>query len=203
MTDEQNPTPPDGSPDDGPSEVELLRIKNKELLDEKRKLREVHNGTEATIEELQAQYDRDVAALDAKVAELEGRLRELSVISPAMQALAGIVHEPKDVFLTTRLRPEMLEIGDDGLPVVIRGDQRVPLAEWANRTLPRYMLKAPPPQGSGAPAGGSMGLPLQTPAGMRNPFLAPHYSLGEQMRLARGNPALYEQLKRAALNAFR
>ena len=201
MTDELNPTPPEETPDGQPSEVELLRIKNKELLDEKRKLREAHNGTEATIEELQAQYDRDIAALQAEKEELERQVRELSVLNPVINALAGIVHEPEDVFLTGRLKPEMVEIGDDG-PVVIRGDQRVPLVEWANRTLPKYMLKAPPPQGSGAPAGGSRGLAVEAPAGMRNPFLAPHYSLGEQMRLARGNPALYEQMKRAALNAF-
>lgn len=151
--------------------------------------------------QLQEQYDRDIKARDARIAELETEVRELKLITPAASVLAQVVHEPQDVFATGRLKAEMIEQGEDG-PVVVEGLARVPLAEWAKQKLPSYMLKAPKPQGTGAPAGGSGAVASDLVAGMKNPFTREHYNLGEQERIFQTNPALYQQLLAAAKAAM-
>lgn len=219
---DQELTPPAVSAEDARAEVERLKRKNQELLDEKAKLKDkvkaIPDGVDVAEllkfkeeterlkleskgdydkarQQLQEQYDRETGALKARVAELEARIRELELIAPAASVLAGLVHDPDDVFKTNRLRPEMIEASADG-PVVVDGLARVPLADWAKEKLPAYMLKAPKPVGSGAPAGGSAG--ATNLAGMKNPFLRDSFSLAEQGRLLKANPALYAQLKAAA-----
>jgi hypothetical protein len=221
---DQELTPPAVSAEDARAEVERLRAKNKELLDEKAKLKdkvkaipdgvdvaellrfkqetelkaaESQGDYQTARQQLQEQYDRDIKQRDARIAELEAKVRDLELITPAASVLAGLVHEPDDVFKTGRLRPEMIEPGDDG-PVVVDGLARVPLAEWAKQKLPAYMLKAPKPVGSGAPAGGGGSVTGDVVAGMKNPFTREHFNLGEQQRLFDSNPALYQQLLAAA-----
>lgn len=222
MPEGQDPTPPSVSADDAREQIEALKRKNQELLDEKRRLKDkasaVPDGVdvqellrfkeeterkqheskgdyEAARKQLQEQYDRDIAARDARITELEAKVRDLELITPAASALSSLVHEPQDVFATGRLKPEMLEQGADG-PVVVNGLERTPLADWAKQHLPQYMLKAPRPQGSGAPVGG--GTVQADLAGQKNPFTKEHFSLAEQGRLMRSNRLLYEQMKKAA-----
>lgn len=221
---DQELTPPAVSAEDARAEVERLRRKNQELLDEKAKLKDkikaIPDGVDvaellrfkeeterAKLEskgdydkarqQLQEQYDRDIKSRDARIAELEAEVRDLKLITPAASVLAQVVHEPQDVFATGRLKPEMIEAGDDG-PVVVEGLARVPLAEWAKQKLPAYMLKAPRPTGSGAPAGGSTAVTGDLTAGVKNPFTREHFNLGEQERIYQSNPALYQQLLAAA-----
>jgi hypothetical protein len=225
---DQELTPPAVSAEEARAEVERLRAKNKELLDEKARLKEkvrsIPEGVDVdellrfkqeterqqleskgdydkARQALQEQYDRDIKARDARIAELEAKVRDLELITPAASVLAQVVHEPQDVFATGRLKPEMIEPGDDG-PVVVEGLARVPLAEWAKQKLPAYMLKAPKPQGTGAPAGGSGAVASDLVAGMKNPFTREHFNLGEQERLFQSNPALYQQLLAAAKAAM-
>ena len=145
---------------------------------------------------LTEQYERDTTALKEQVKQLQAKVRDLELVAPAASVLAQVVHDPDDVFKTGRLKPDQIEAGPDG-PVVVDGLNRTPLADWAKASLPAHYLKAPKPQGSGAPAGGSGG-GLPVGSNVKNPFVAPHFSLAEQGRLFRSNPAMYAQLKAAA-----
>ena len=219
---DQELTAPAVSAEDARAEVERLKRKNKELLDEKARLKERVIPEGVDVDELlrfkretelkaaeaagdyatakqqwEQQYKTDTEALRAENASLKARIRELELITPAASVLAGLVHEPDDVFKTGRLRPEMIEPSADG-PVVVDGLARVPLAEWAKQKLPAYMLKAPKPVGSGAPAGGGGSVAGDVVAGMKNPFTREHFNLGEQQRLFDSNPSMYQQLLAAA-----
>ena len=146
---------------------------------------------------LQAQYDTDTQALRAQVEGLQARIRELELVSPAVSALSELTHDP-DAVLKLRLPADRIERDPDGSVVVVDGLSRTPIKKWAQSNLPAWMLKAPPPRGSGAPVGGNTTTPSPVPAGTVNPFDQATFNLTEQGRLLRTNPALYEQLKAAA-----
>jgi hypothetical protein len=203
--------------------IEALEAKNRELADEKRKLRKFERMAEklpdgvdvdelldfkrkAEQQQLEAQGNytearqaleqqfREAAAQkDQRISELEARVRELELVAPAVSALADLVHDPQLV-LQTKLTADKIEREADGTVVVVDGYQRTPVQEWA-RTLPAWMQKQPKPQGSGAPSGsGASGLP----PGIKNPFARETYNLTEQARLYRTDRELYDRLKAAA-----
>ena len=143
---------------------------------------------------LEAQFREATAEKDKRIAELESRVRELELVTPAVTALADIVHDP-DMVLKTNLSADQIERDPDGTVVVVDGYQRTPVSEWA-KTLPSWMQKQPKPQGSGAPsAGASSG---GVPAGMTNPFNRDTFNLTEQARLFRTDRDLYERMKATA-----
>lgn len=142
---------------------------------------------------LEQQYREATAQKDQRIAELETRVRELELVTPAVTALAEIVHDP-DMVLKTKLKPEAIEREADGTVVVVDGYQRTPVTEWA-KTLPAWMQKAPKPQGSGAPSGRSTGDII----GIKNPFTTESFNLTEQARLFRTDRDLYDRLKAAAM----
>ena len=142
---------------------------------------------------LEQQYREATAQKDQRIAELEARVRELELVTPAVTALAEIVHDP-DMVLKTKLKPEAIERDPDVTVVVVDGYQRTPVVEWA-KSLPAWMQKAPKPQGSGAPAGRSTG----DIAGIKNPFAQDTFNLTEQARLFRTDRDLYDRLKAAAM----
>lgn len=169
-----------------------------ELLDFKRqaeqsKLESEGKYTEAR-QALEQQFREASAEKDQRIQELEARVRELELISPAVSALADIVHDP-DLVLKTKLSADKIQREADGTVVVVDGYERRPVADWAKASLPEWMQKAPKPQGSGAPAGRSGG---DIPAGMKNPFTPENFNLTEQNRLYRTDPGLYERMKAAA-----
>ena len=206
------------------AELNLLRNKNKELLEEKRKLRkyeqmasdlpegvnvqellEFKQRTEQAQLEQQGKYSEARQALEqqfreregqlqARIAELEAETRELRVIGPAVAALAETVHDPDEV-IRLKLKPDQIEREPDGTVVVVDGYQRTPINDWARTSLPQYRLKAPKPAGTGAPVGRAA---ADVPAGSKNPFSREHYNLTEQARIYKTDPALYERLKAAA-----
>ena len=143
---------------------------------------------------LEQQYREATAQKDQRIAELEVRVRELELVTPAVTALADIVHDP-DMVLKTKLKPESIEREPDGTVVVVDGYERKPVAEWA-KTLPAWMQKQPKPQGSGAPSAGASGGGI--PAGMTNPFNRDSFNLTEQARLFRTDRDLYERMKATA-----
>lgn len=150
---------------------------------------------------LQEQYDRDTKALKDRIEELEAKVRDLELITPAASVLATIVHDPEDVFKTGRLKPEQIEAGSNG-PVVVNGLERIPLADWAQTNLPRHYLKAPAPRGTGAPAsrgGGAPGLAGADPD--LKFFTKEGFNLTEQSRIARNDPERYAALRRAVRGA--
>jgi hypothetical protein len=143
---------------------------------------------------LEQQFREATTEKDQRIATLEARVRELELVTPAVTALADIVHDP-DLVLKTKLSADQIEREPDGTVVVVDGYQRTPVSEWA-KTLPAWMQKQPKPQGSGAPsAGASTG---GIPAGMANPFSRDSFNLTEQARLFRTDRDLYERLKATA-----
>ena len=144
---------------------------------------------------LEQQYREATAVKDKRIAELEARVRELELIAPANTALADVVHDPSIVFKADLLKPDQIERESDGTVVVVNGYERKPIGEWA-KTLPSYMQKAPRPQGSGAPAGRSVGGDI--PPGTKNPFNKETFNLTEQSRLFRTDRDMYDRLKAAA-----
>ena len=222
MSDEQNQqvTPVEGVNNDEiarlKSSVESLEKKNYELIgklqkkelievpDDYQALKEFKQQAEQTKLEAEGKYSEARQALeqqfreataqkDQRIAELEQRVRELELLTPAVSALADIVHDP-DLIMKTKLSPDQIEREPDGTVVVVDGYQRTPVTEWA-KTLPIWMQKQPKPQGSGAPIGRSSG---EIPAGVANPFLPESYNLTEQSRLFRTDRDLYERLKAQA-----
>lgn len=174
---------------DGIDVDELLDFKRKA---EQQQLEAQGNYTEAR-QALEQQFREATAQKDQRIAELEARVRELELISPAVSALADLVHDP-DLVLKTKLSADRIERDADGTVVVVDGYQRTPVSEWA-KTLPAWMQKQPKPQGSGAPSGGSVtGLPV----GIKNPFLSESFNLTEQARLYRTDRDLYDRLRAAA-----
>ncbi len=142
---------------------------------------------------LEQQYREATAEKDQRIAALEARVRELELVTPAVTALADIVHDP-DMVLKTKLSADQIERDPDGTVVVVDGYQRTPVQEWA-KTLPAWMQKQPKPQGSGAPSGG---VSSSIPTGMSNPFSRESFNLTEQARLFRTDRDLYERMKAAA-----
>jgi hypothetical protein len=143
---------------------------------------------------LEQQFREATTEKDQRIATLEARVRELELVTPAVTALADIVHDP-DLVLKTKLSADQIERDADGTVVVVDGYQRTPVSEWA-KTLPAWMQKQPKPQGSGAPsAGASTG---GIPAGMANPFSRESFNLTEQARLFRTDRDLYDRMKATA-----
>jgi hypothetical protein len=175
---------------DGVNVDELLEFKRnheQQQLESQGKYQEARQALEQQFREATAQKDQ-------RIAELEVRVRELELVTPAVTALADIVYDP-DMVLKTKLKPESIEREPDGTVVVVDGYERKPVAEWA-KTLPAWMQKQPKPQGSGAPSAGASGGSI--PAGMTNPFNRDSFNLTEQARLYRTDRDLYERMKATA-----
>ena len=142
---------------------------------------------------LEQQFREATAQKDQRVAELEARCRELELVTPAVTALADIVHDP-DIVLKTKLSSDQIERNPDGTVVVVDGYQRTPVAEWA-KTLPAWMQKQPRPQGSGAPGAQASS---SIPTGLKNPFARETFNLTEQARLFKTDRDLYDRMKATA-----
>jgi len=143
---------------------------------------------------LEHQFREAAEEKDKRIAELEARVRELEILSPAATALRDVVHDP-DMILNTQVVKEQIQRDADGTVVVVNGYERTPIADWA-KSLPAWMQKQPKPQGSGAPAGRSTGGDI--PPGTNNPFAKDSFNLTEQSRLFRTDRDMYERLKAAA-----
>jgi hypothetical protein len=220
MTDEQNQEamPVDSSANNAEAEalkkeIESLQKKNYELIGkmQKKELLEVppdyeslkqfkQNAEQSRLEQegkygeaksaLEQQYREKSGADKQRIEELESKVRELETVSPAVSALAEIVHDP-DLVLKNFLPKEKIEV-QEGQPVVVDGYERIPVGEWAKRQLPEYILKQPRAQGGGAPVGKTGGTDL--PTGMKdNPF-ENGGNVTEQMRLYKTDKGLYDRL---------
>ena len=174
---------------EGVNVQELLDFKNKA---EQKEFESQGKYTEAR-QALEQQFREATAEKDKRIAELEARVRELELITPAVSALADVVHDP-DLILKTKLSSDQIAREADGTVVVVDGYQRTPVGEWA-KSLPSWMQKQPKPQGSGAPSGRSSG---DIPTGINNPFSPDNFNLTEQSRLYRTDRDLYDRLKAAA-----
>jgi len=168
-----------------------------ELLEFKRRAEQAELESQGKYSEarqaLEQQFREATAQKDQRISDLEARVRELELVTPAVTALADLVHDP-DLVLKTKLSSDQIERDPDGTVVVVDGYQRTPVSEWA-KTLPSWMQKQPKPQGSGAPSGRSNS---EMPLGIKNPFAQESFNLTEQARLFRTDRDMYERLKAAA-----
>ena len=174
---------------DGVNVDELLEFKRnyeQQQLESQGKYQEARQAMEQQFREATAEKDK-------RIAELEVRVRELELITPAVTALADIVHDP-DLVLKTKLSADQIEREPDGTVVVVDGYQRTPVGEWA-KGLPAWMQKQPKPQGGGAPSGQ---VNSTATIGIKNPFKKETFNLTEQSRLYRTDRDLYERLKATA-----
>ena len=174
---------------DGVDVQELLDFKAKAEQEDLEKQGKYGEARQA----LEQQFREATAEKDKRISELEARVRELELITPAVSALADVVHDP-DLILKTKLTSEQIEREPDGTVVVVDGYQRTPVGEWA-KTLPAWMQKQPKPQGSGAPSGRASS---DSVAGVKNPFSKETFNLTEQSRLFKTDRDMYERLKNAA-----
>lgn len=169
-----------------------------ELLEFKRRAEQAELESQGKYQEarqaLEQQFREATAQKDQRIAELEARCRELELVTPAVTALANIVHDP-DMVLKTKLSSDQIERDPDGTVVVVDGYQRTPVAEWA-KTLPAWMQKQPRPQGSGAPGAQASS---SIPTGLKNPFARETFNLTEQARLFKTDRDLYDRMKAVAL----
>jgi FtsZ-binding cell division protein ZapB len=225
MPEEQLDTPVESSASDTTAlqaELEAMRRKNQELLNEKKqlqkKLPEIPDGVDVQellefkrkVEQQQleskGQYqdalktyeqqfrDRE-SSYQQQIEKLQGEVRNLRLDSRVVAKLADQVHDPSDVL---RLHSSSLTLNDNGEPVYKDGYQELPIDEWMGQLQQQkpWLFKAPKPQGTGAPAGSRS--TAVVPAGMKNPFSPEHYNLTEQGRLFKTNPDLYAKLKSEA-----
>ncbi|MEC8829483.1 MAG: hypothetical protein VXY88_00215 [Bacteroidota bacterium] len=136
----------------------LIDYKNKA---EQQKLEEQGNYKEA-IQRTEEQFRERSAAKDKEIEELKARVQELELVSPAIQALAEVTHNPKLVFDNfLKGRTEL----KDGKPVVIDGYERHNVTDWAKNLLSKdhaYLLKNQPATGSGAPIARTGGTQVNT-----------------------------------------
>jgi len=198
--------------------------KNKELLEEKKRYQKIEKslssageGTdvESLIEfkrkaeqseleakgqyteartKLEDQFRKATKDKDARIAELENKIKELELVAPALRALGEVVHDTD--YALEKLGRDRIEVDPDGTVVYVDGYERKPIAEAAKAKLADFVLKQPKPQGSGAPS--SRGSGGGVPAGTVNPFLPETFNLTEQGRLYLRDRTLYDQLKTAA-----
>lgn len=221
---DQTPVESDSSTSDYQSELEALRRKNRELLDEAKKAKakasSVPDGVDVQelldfkrkAEQAEAErkgkyddalkvYEQQFREREAKyqeqIASLEKEVRMLKLDSRVVAKLADQVHDPEAVL---RLEGDKLTLNEQGEPVIKDGYTEVPLDQWVADLQQRrpYLFKSQSrPQGSGAPVA-ARSTPAST-AGIKNPFSKEHYNLTEQGRLFKTNRELYERLKSEAV----
>ena len=175
---------------DGVDVQELLDFKAKAEQEDLEKQGKYGEARQA----LEQQFREATAEKDKRIAELEARVRELEVLSPAATALRDVVHDP-DMILNTQVLKEQIARDPDGQVVIVDGYERTPIADWAKQKLPAWMQKQPKPQGSGAPSGRASS---DSVVGVKNPFSKETFNLTEQSRLFKTDRDMYERLKNAA-----
>jgi FtsZ-binding cell division protein ZapB len=225
MSDEQLGAPVEQSAPDTAAlqaELEAMRRKNQELLNEKKqlqkKLPDVPDGVDVqelldfkrkveqqeaerkgqyqdALKTYEAQFRDREASYQQQIDKLQGEVRNLRLDSRVVAKLADQVHDPVDVL---RLHSSNLTLNDNGDPIYKDGYQELPIDEWVGQLQQQkpWLFKAPKPQGTGAPAGSRS--TAVVPAGMKNPFSPEHFNLTEQGRLLKTNPDLYAKLKSEA-----
>ena len=140
------------------------------------------------------QYREAEEAKNKKIAELEARQRQLEVETPAVTALADVVHDPQ--YALSRISKDQLSREADGTVVVVDGYNRTNVKEWAMANMPQWAQKNPRPQGGGATTT-KVQTEFVTAAGEKNPFAKESFNLTEQARLYKTDVNKYNMLKNA------
>ena len=201
------------------AEVEALRKSKAELLDDYKKAKEAAKAVPQDVdvnaliafkqkkeqEELEAKgrYDEAIAkqaqqfrdaeaAYKEQISKFEQRQRELEIETPAITALADVVHDPQ--YALSQINKEQLARETDGTVVIVDGYNRTPVKEWAQQKMPQWVQKNPRPQGGGAT---TTKVTADIITGESNPFSKESFNLTEQARLYRTDINKYNMLKNA------
>ena len=201
------------------AEVEALRKSKAELLDDYKKAKEAAKAVPQDVdvnaliafkqkkeqEELEAKgrYDEAIAkqaqqfrdaeaAYKEQISKFEQRQRELEIETPAITALADVVHDPQ--YALSQINKEQLAREADGTVVIVDGYNRTPVKEWAQQKMPQWVQKNPRPQGGGAT---TTKVTADVITGESNPFSKESFNLTEQARLYRTDINKYNMLKNA------
>ena len=220
MSDEPiKPNPSQAEVDALKAEIESMRKKNAELLDDYKKAKETAKAVPQDVdvnaliaykqkkeqEELEAKgrYDEAIAkqaqqfrdaeaSYKEQISKFEQRQRELEIETPAITALADVVHDPQ--YALSQINKEQLAREADGTVVIVDGYNRTPVKDWAQQKMPQWVQKNPRPQGGGAT---TTKVTADVITGEANPFAKESFNLTEQARLYRTDINKYNMLKNA------
>tara|TARA_R100000231_G_scaffold73384_2_gene57526 strand:+ start:12900 stop:13592 length:693 start_codon:yes stop_codon:yes gene_type:complete len=133
---------------------------------------------------LEQQY-RDRSSSDKqRIEELELRNRELELITPSLQALTEITHDPELVINNFVPKDKLQKI--DGKPVIVDGYEQLPIQDFVKNKLEKekpYLLKTTTISGSGAPIR-KPSTDSSVSEEMLKPFLKESFNLTEQSKIA-------------------
>ena len=127
----------------------------------------------------------------------DARNKELELITPALQALTEITHDP-ELVLNNLVPKEKIQI-KDGVPVVVDGYEQLPVQEFVKNKLEKekpYLLKNKTISGGGAPVARPTNDNFSEE--MLKPFLKETESLVEQRQIYLMDKELWQKLRDVA-----
>ena len=166
-------------------EIDLLKQKNREVVEEKQKMASnaksvatLPEGTDVqaliefkqkveqerleekgqyseALNKRELQFKEAIEKKDNEINSLRNELKELKLVTPAVTALSELVHDPD--YAMSKLDKEKIQVQKDGAVVYMSDDgfTSKPIQEAVKEKVQTWALKNQPPVGSGAPIGKS------------------------------------------------
>ena len=166
-------------------EIDLLKQKNREVVEEKQKMASnaksvatLPEGTDVqaliefkqrveqerleekgqyseALNKREEQFKEAIEKKDNEINSLKNELKELKLVTPAVSALSELVHDPD--YAMSKLDKEKIQVQKDGAVVYMSDDgfTSKPIQEAVKEKVQTWALKNQPPIGSGAPIGKS------------------------------------------------
>ena len=166
-------------------EIDLLKQKNREVVEEKQKMASnaksvatLPEGTDVqaliefkqkveqerleekgqyteALNKREEQFKEAIEKKDNEINSLRNELKELKLVTPAVSALSELVHDPD--YAMSKLDKEKIVVQKDGAVVYLSDDgfTSKPIQEAVKEKVQTWALKNQPPVGSGAPIGKS------------------------------------------------
>ena len=166
-------------------EIELLKQKNREVVEEKQKITSnaksvasLPEGTDVqaliefkrkveqerleekgqyseALNKREEQFREAIEKKDIEINNLKNELKDLKLITPAVSALSEIVHDPD--YAMGKLDRDKIQVQKDGSVVYMSDDgfTHKPIQEAVKEKVQTWALKHQAPTGSGAPIGKS------------------------------------------------
>ena len=166
-------------------EIDLLKQKNREVVEEKQKMASnaksvatLPEGTDVqaliefkqkveqerleekgqyseALNKRELQFKEAIEKKDNEINSLRNELKELKLVTPAVTDLSELVHDPD--YAMSKLDKEKIQVQQDGAVVYLSDDgfTSKPIQEAVKEKVQTWALKNQPPVGSGAPIGKS------------------------------------------------
>ena len=164
-------------------EIELLKKKNREIIEEKQQYATIQKNLQTlpdgeSIEALidfkrkieqerleekgqysealnkrEQQFKEHIEKKDALIESLQNEIKDLKLITPAVNVLSEFVHDP--AYAMSKLDKEKIQVNKDGTVVYMSDDgfTSKPIQEAVKEQMQPWALKNQQPMGSGAPIG--------------------------------------------------